>query len=67
MEEYVISGVWKSSTGAITHYALHKVSGKRLKKIGLAIKTNKNKAIEIVKNTNNKVSTWTWNYSTTKW
>ncbi len=61
--EYRISGVWKDGD-TITHYAFHRMTGNIA---ALPTKVTKARAIELVEDTANTVSTRVWNYSQTNW
>jgi len=59
MAKYEISGVWKDSSGVITHYAIHE------EKTGWkGVKTSKSDA---VKSVGNMATTILWNYKTATW
>jgi hypothetical protein len=67
MANYRISGVWKDSSGAISHYAMHDVTNVEKREIGAAKKTAKDEAIKIVEKTGNIVDTIVWNYTAAAW
>lgn len=64
MKKIGISGVWKESTGEITHYAVHEQTSSGF---SLATKTSKQQAIRMAKNPQNQVKTWVWNYQLAGW
>jgi len=64
MAKYKISGVWKNSTGVITHYAVHTVNTDSTSR---GVKTTKAEAIKIVGNPANETITWLWNYQSAIW
>jgi hypothetical protein len=64
MTTFRISGVWKNDKGVITHYAVHTVmkdSTTRAKKI------SKSEALKLIKKTENKATTWIWDYTKSNW
>jgi hypothetical protein len=64
MTTYRISGVWKDSNNAITHYAIHKVNATSTDR---AVKTTKAEAIRLLEITGNNATTWLWNYKSSDW
>ncbi|MFB9843997.1 DUF3892 domain-containing protein [Mucilaginibacter ginsenosidivorans] len=64
MAQYKISGVWKSSQGTITHYAMHEVSGGTIYR---GVKTAKADAVRRLSISGNSAVTWLWNYPTSFW
>ncbi len=64
MAQYRISGIWKDSSGAITHYAIHEVKTDSLTR---GVKTAKSDAVKLVDNTLNTATTYLWNYKTATW
>ena len=66
MAKYRISGIWKNTSGTITHYGFHTVNetentATRVEKV------TKEKAVERLENYNSKATTWIWNYSLSRW
>lgn len=64
MAKYRISGVWKDSSNAITHYAFHTVGENSTSR---ASKMTKSAAISLLENSQNSAVTWIWNYSAAGW
>ncbi|WPO81626.1 DUF3892 domain-containing protein [Chryseobacterium sp. JJR-5R] len=64
MAEYRISGVWKDSSGIITHYAFHTVNDSSISR---AIKKTKDEAIRLLDMSGNSATTWIWNYNNCCW
>ncbi|MGG7035713.1 MAG: DUF3892 domain-containing protein [Flavobacterium sp.] len=64
MSQFKISGVWKDSTGTITHYAFHTVTPSGATR---AVKKSKVEAIKLLETTGNTAVTWIWNYSQATW
>jgi hypothetical protein len=70
MATYRISGVWTGTKGAITHYAIHRVTSTESNgrsNITLAEKTAKADAIRIVEGTTNTVTTMIWKSASKAW
>ncbi len=63
MPQYKISGVWKNSNGAITHYAFHTQTDSAHTR---ANKVSKVDAIALLERGNTAV-TWVWNYAQAIW
>lgn len=64
MATYRISGVWKDTNNAITHYALHLVGSST---IGRGEKTTKAETIRLLKVQGNSAVTCMWDYNTARW
>ncbi len=64
MANFKISGVWKNSTGVITHYAFHTVGENSTSR---AQKVLKSQAVQLLETHGNSAITWLWNYKTCGW
>lgn len=64
MADLRISGYWKDTTGAITHYAVHVMYERTIAK---AQKLSKEELIRLVDNAGNTAFTWVWDYDTNFW
>lgn len=64
MTKYRISGIWKDSQGAITHYGFHTVTNDGTTRVVKKIKTT---AIQLLDTSGNSATTWIWNYKSCGW
>lgn len=64
MTKFKISGVWKNTENAITHYAFHKINENSISR---ASKVTKAEAIRLLETVGNSAITWIWNYKQSKW
>jgi len=64
MAKFKISGVWKDSSGTITHYAFHTVNPTSVSR---GTKTAKPEAVRILSIPNNEAVTWLWDYKSCFW
>lgn len=64
MANYLISGVWMSPNGVITHYAIHELIGDD---IHPAKKYSKVDAIELLETSGNSARTCMWSYKDAVW
>jgi hypothetical protein len=64
MAQFKISGVWKNSSGVITHYAFHEVGQSGASR---AMKVAKADAVQRVESSSNSAVTWIWDYKKAAW
>ena len=66
MALYRISGIWKNSSGTITHFGFHTVNEKE-NTVTRVVKIAKENAVKKIENSNNTATTWVWNYKLSHW
>ena len=64
MASFKISGVWKDSSGNITHYAFHTQTEGAITR---ATKTSKTEAVRLLSISGNQAMTYIWNYNRPGW
>jgi hypothetical protein len=64
MANFKISGVWKNTEGAITHYAIHRVDPTSIDR---GRKTSKVDAVRLLSIPGHTAITWLWDYPGAYW
>ena len=67
MAKYRISGIWKGTNDAISHYAFHEVSQNNDNIVAKPIKTSRTDAIKLLETKGNTATTLVWNYTSAGW